>query len=318
MQTMTRRTDVHRPSAMDPADYVLVGEADDHHSEGFFDFDWQRYAELKNAPELADRDYRDAEGIEWDELTGRGACCHCGNRRIRYWAFFLHVPTGKVVAVGNACAGKLGLKSRDDLKRREQVQRERMAAKLAEWRAADPRNEQAYAELLRQEDEAGGSGSNDFVDSLLRYARGNGGLTVAQREAVIRGIEARAQRAQERAERDAKMGDPEPADVPLTGDRMTITGRLVTTKSQQGYGGRDEMKMLVIDDRGFRVWGTLPGVIVDQAFEQSRRDGYTSGGVQQALQAGMKCRVEFTAKVERSRKDSTFGFFSRPTKAKVI
>lgn len=308
MSMTTTRTDVHRPSQMDPADYVLVGEADDHHSEGSFDFDWERYAELKGAPELAGRDYRDAEGIEWDELTGRGTCCHCGQRRIRYWVFYLHVPTGKVVAVGGRCAGKLGLSSKDDLARRAQIERERLTAKLAAWREADERHVTVWDELMRQQDEAGGSGANDFVDSLVRYAHRNGELTEAQVAAVLKGIE--------RAERDREMGDPEPAPVPLTTERLTIEGRIVSTKwRDDGFGG-GSLKMLVVDDRGFRVYGTLPDALFDAVWARVEPSEYSD--VAAALRGGMKLRVRFAAKVERSRKDETFGFYKRPTKAELI
>jgi hypothetical protein len=314
-----KRQDVHRPSVLDPADYAWVGAEDAHDGDQYsFEFDWERYTELTGQPELAGRDYRDGDGIAWDELTERRACCHCGQRRIRYWSFYLHVPTGKVVAVGSACAGKLSLDSREDIVRRHLIERNRTAKLLGAWREADPLNEQAYAELLAQEDAAGGSGGagNDFVDSLLRYARKHGQLTEAQRDAVLRGIERRAQIAEERAAKDAEMGDPTPA--PVVEGRQVITGRLLSTRSQEGYGGRDELKMLVLDDRGFKVWCTLPGVLVEQAFELACEAGLSDGGVAGALRAGLKIRVRFTATVERSRKDETFGFGKRPTKAGVL
>jgi hypothetical protein len=320
--TTRKRTDVHRPAVMDPADYVWVGAFGDYADREMYycEVDYERLVEL-GAYDGAERDDRViADDLPWDALTERRACCHCGNTRIKNWRFFLHVPTRRVVAVGQECATKLALETREAISRRAEIQQRRIAAELAEWRAADERNERAYADLMAREDEAGGSGGagNEFVDSLLRYARRNGRLSEAQRDAVLRGIETRERRAQERSERDERMGDPEPADV--VEGRITITGRLLTTKSVEGWGGRSELKMLVLDDRGFRVWGTLPGAIVNAAYEQASREGYTgpNAGVQQALQQGMKCRVRFTATVERSRKDGTFGFYKRPTKAEVI
>lgn len=323
MATMTRQ-DVHRPSAMDPADYVWIGEADDHHEHGSFDFDYERYFELTNrAPRFDERGrvWGEVEDIAWASVEhaagGRGGCDHCGQTNIRYWMFYLHLPTSEVVAVGGTCAGKLSLSSREDIARRAQLERRRLDEKLMAWRGESAENERAYAELLRQEDEAGGSGANEFVDSLLRYGRRNGFLSEAQRDAVLKGIETRARRAAEAEAKAEKMGDPEPAAVIEATGRIEVTGRLLATKSQDGYYG-SELKMLVLDDRGFKLWGTMPGVLVDQAFELAREAGLSGGGVAGALREGLKVRVSFTAAIERSRKDETFGFFKRPTKAKVI
>jgi hypothetical protein len=55
--------------------------------------------------------------------------------------------------------------------------------------------------------------------------------------------------------------------------------------------------MLVRDDRGFKVWGTVPSSLPNT----DRGD-----------------KVTFTASVERSNNDETFGFFKRPSKATLI
>jgi hypothetical protein len=54
--------------------------------------------------------------------------------------------------------------------------------------------------------------------------------------------------------------------------------------------------MLVKDDRGFRVYGTVPGDII----------GVANGD-----------RVRFDAAVEPSKDDPKFGFYKRPTKATI-
>jgi hypothetical protein len=326
--TMQRRTDVHAPSRLDPADYVWIGSEDAHTGDEYaFEFDWQRFAELTGRPEVAGRDYRDGEDIPWAQVvhasgSTRG-CAHCGQTNIRYWGLYLHGPSGEVVAVGSACAGKLSLPSKQAIAQRVEVERRRLDEELSAWRAADERNERAWDELMAQQDAVGGSGAagGDFVDSLVRYAHKNGRLTDGQRDAVLKGIERREQRAAEQQAKGEAMGDPEPADVPLTSERIQIEGRLAALKVEEsGYNEYGVTKMLVIDDRGFRVWGTMPDALTDVLHEQVVREGYSSRdcGIKQALQQGMRSRVQFVAKVERSRKDRTFGFFSRPTKAKVI
>lgn len=57
--------------------------------------------------------------------------------------------------------------------------------------------------------------------------------------------------------------------------------------------------MLVQHETGYKLWGTVPS------------DLLSNGGLKGAA-------VEFTARVQRSDKDEKFGFFSRPTKARVL
>ena len=93
-----------------------------------------------------------------------------------------------------------------------------------------------------------------------------------------------AQRAAEQAELDAAERCP-------TG-RVEITGEILAIKLQESYYG-DTLKMLVKDDRGFKVWGSIPS----------------------SLHASRGARVTFMAAVEPSRDDDKFGFYKRPTKA---
>jgi hypothetical protein len=79
--------------------------------------------------------------------------------------------------------------------------------------------------------------------------------------------------------------------------RIEIRGVIVSTKSvESAYG--TQFKMLVRDDRGFKVWGSIPNSILPIS---ELRDE----------------RIHFVATVERSRDDSKFGFFKRPTKANL-
>jgi hypothetical protein len=92
----------------------------------------------------------------------------------------------------------------------------------------------------------------------------------------------------------AKPYDDEPG-APVVEGRIVVSGVVLTVKMQEGYYGW-EQKMLVRDDRGFKVWGTVPSCI-----EPERGS-----------------RVEFTATVNKSDKDETFGLYKRPSKAKII
>ncbi len=76
-----------------------------------------------------------------------------------------------------------------------------------------------------------------------------------------------------------------------------ITGEIVSVKSQQ-YGYHSTLKMVVQDDRGFRVFGTVPACI----------QGKKLTG----------CKVTLTAFLEPSKDDTTFGFYSRPKLASLL
>ena len=100
------------------------------------------------------------------------------------------------------------------------------------------------------------------------------------------------QRDAQRAERDAahEAGEDAPEG------RVVITGTVLAFKRQESIYG-DVLKMLVQDDRGFRVWGSVPSSLDD---------------------AERESRITFTATVTASDKGSKFGFFKRPAKAAVL
>ena len=84
---------------------------------------------------------------------------------------------------------------------------------------------------------------------------------------------------------------------PLEEGRREIMGDVISTKWQDSdFGGG--MKMLVREPNGNKIWGTVPAAIdtpdlVDET-------------------------VIFTATVKRSGNDEHFGFFSRPSAARIL
>lgn len=108
--------------------------------------------------------------------------------------------------------------------------------------------------------------------------------------------------AEERAAQDAivEAGDP----VPVTDKRIKIAGKILSIKSVESYYGTT-VKMLVLDDNGFKIWGSVPSI------NQEDEEGYS-------LHAQIGNHIKFMAKVERSGDDEKFGFFKRPTKAKLL
>ena len=100
---------------------------------------------------------------------------------------------------------------------------------------------------------------------------------------------AEAQRiAIEQAEYEAAEDAPE--------GRVEVSGEILRTRAEDGYYSYHSVvvKMLVLDDRGFKVWGTKPDSLNE---------------------AGKGSHVTFTATLTVSQDDPKFAFFKRPSKA---
>ena len=117
-----------------------------------------------------------------------------------------------------------------------------------------------------------------FADSVRTFFAANGHLSERQAEVVVR-------MAAEQA------NEPEPS--PVIGGRVVVTGKVLSVKWTSTQFG-EVCRMIVLDDRGFRVYGTRPEALT----------GVNVGD-----------RVTFTATVTASADDETFGFYKRPAKA---
>lgn len=100
-----------------------------------------------------------------------------------------------------------------------------------------------------------------------------------------------------------KIRDDINAETDVPEGRQVVTGKIVSHKlvdNHFSYHGGVTVKILVEDPRGFRIYGTAPAALLDA------RDIDELKGTE----------VEFTATLEG--KEKGFGFFKRPTKARVI
>lgn len=148
------------------------------------------------------------------------------------------------------------------------------------------------------------SGNSDYIRNLRTVCMSDfvlpkyQGLLVsligAYERAIGKEAERRAREAAERARRATA------APVPVTDERLRFEGTVVKVAKQEGftYNSPTRTVITVLDDRGFKVWGTAPSAIDHK------------------IEVGTK--VAFDAKVEVSDRDETFGFFKRPTKAEVL
>jgi hypothetical protein len=289
---------------MSPSEYEWVGSTNDN-DEHSFDFSWERFAELTIQPELSERGHGDNADIPWAP-TDAGGCAHCGKRNFSHWSFFLHKPSGEVVKIGQRCAANLGFNNRPAEARAKERAKEQATANAEAW-AQNNVDEHAFLSERHERATQGKERPNEFYESLWNQLANKGGLSEKQLAALQRGIQKRADLDEQRAAEQALNPDPDPTPCPK--GRETVMGRLVSTKwSSNAFGERQVMT--VIDDRGFKVWGTLSGEmeeVLDRLCEQLGADNYTE------LLHNHRVHVGFAATLEPSDRDETFGFLKRPS-----
>jgi hypothetical protein len=285
------REDIHSPAEMNPENYKYEGWIYQGSSEAI----------------LECRDINDPEFINYGELRemsdlfqgnwyNKGTCDHCG-AHFAWGNVYHHTPTDEKVVVGWICAEKFNLESKMQLiqrqiEKRAEVYRKRQKVK-------------AEVEKYRQENllianilDSNLAETNSFIADVKRKLDEYGSLTDRQGAAIIASAIKDYWYQQNKAAREAEQADAQ--DVP-EGKGIEVKGIIISTRYQDSkYAyGVTELKMLVQDDRGFRVWGTMPTSL--------ENDG-----------ADKDSRIQFIANIEPSEDDSKFGFFKRPRKAEII
>jgi hypothetical protein len=290
------RTDVHAPKNLVTEDYEFV--ACGNHAT----------AELDAYTPMAAINRMVAQGVRFDDVHGGHHCSHCGSF-LTYYAILHHVPSGSMIHVGETCLdNRFDLASTEfhALRRAAKLNRERTALKTkrAEWFAAEDDRQGLY-DWAKGQDAFDRNGYDEsfaakFVRYVDKYGEVSDKFVEAIRRSKVRQAEWAAQRAAEAL-----------TATPVIEGRIVITGEVVSVKWQDNaYGG--SLKMVVRDDRGFKVWGSVPDSIstIDTRNE--------AGNIVRQRNLGRGDRVSFTATVTRSDDQDVFGYFKRPTKAQVI
>ena len=278
--TTINRVDAHRPAEMVPANYTYLASSFGYKAQNE---DGLMYTEIE------------WDGTErWEALGSPvkstcahakgGQCDHCGAHHT-YQTLLEYKPTGEVLSVGHTCAWERF--GNPDFKNVIAG-----AARRAELKAA--RNHRVAkavsamsAEVLAAYEWAQTDGAQPIAADIASKVAAYGPLSVKQ-EAFLVKLMTEAQEVAVALE--AKTITPCP-----TG-RLTVEGEVKTTKYQESdYGGA--WKMLVETTDGYKVWGTVPSAI----------HGVQKGDV-----------VKFTASIQPSDNDVTFGFFSRPSKPVLV
>jgi hypothetical protein len=218
-------------------------------------------------------------------LSRFGRCTHCG-AHIRYHAMLRHDPTGETIYVGETCLdNRFSLESKaqfDALRKAAELDRkaQRLVKAAAECLSSLDLTPATAEFLANRKGTEGHYIALDIRSKLYKY----GSISQKQADLVAKLIDQMARRAAEQAERDAN------ATMPIEG-RVQVTGTVVSTKwVENDFGG--SLKMLV-DVGTYRLWGSVPSKISVERGDQ----------------------VSFMAQV--TAKEIGFGFYSRPTQAKV-
>ena len=304
------RNDIHRPSVIEPLDYEYVGIEYDR-VDDVIGGCMMLNEERKNI-----RAHMARTGGKYSNHEHGGNCHICGAGCI-YTALFYHPVTNTYIRTGFDCADKMHMGDTVRFRAfRAAIMDARELTKginKAKAVLADAGLTRAWEIYKLDTDSLRALGAvrtitsdgqphdvrteelgklTDIVERLVKW----GSLSEKQLNFVgllVKRIDNKvAYEAEQAAKKAAERAFA--ADCP-TG-KVVISGEILSTKVVDGYYG-SQTKMLVREDLGFKVWGTVPAAI-----------GSAKKGD----------KVTFTATVKPSDDDSKFGFFSRPTKASVV
>jgi hypothetical protein len=280
------RTDIHRPSAITPEDYAFVS------------FDYLGSSDLGaimsvSAERTRFQEHMKMTGGKYSQHEHGGVCHVCGCVNVTYTCKFYHAKTNTYIVTGSDCAEKMdlsignmnlfrtgvrnGIEFMTGKKKAQATLEESGLLRCYEIYDASDRSDFRYEE----------STITDIVSKLVKY----GSIS----EKATNFLKVLLEKLDTRAEREAEQKAKADAAAPVPTGKVTITGTVLTVKVQDGFYGPCT-KMLVVDDSGFKVWGTRP----------------SGSNVERGA------RLSFTATVEPSPDDTKFGFFKRPSKVVIL
>lgn len=296
------RTDIHRPGAagFDPQAYELIEvyakPAKTMLDDFVVDYEPSSSVAYRTLMESFARD-----GVHLAAHQRPGYCGHCGTPLI-YFAVLLHVEANELILVGETCLDDrfTGMTAARFARLRAMAAADRrraLALRRAEELAWDWHPFAADLTYPQVTDAMGG-----FVAEVGEKFRASGQLSERQCEALERVFSRHLERENDRQAHP----DPDPDPAPVVEGKIVVTGKIAHVRRENNPFAyhASTWKFLVIDDRGFKVWGTMPAALradVDDVHILRGR------------------RVEFTATVKRSGgDDETFGIAARPTKARLL
>lgn len=333
MTTMTaKRTDIHRPSAINPEEYYFVEcYCLESHDIG------EALANIEARKRI--REHMERTGGRYSNHDHGGTCHVCG-AHANYLAVFYHEATNRYICTGFDCAAKMDMGDKMAFRALKRAIADARQAKAGKMKAQailtdagmarawelyagqnipadrEPRRECHCGYSLSCRDCQGtGERPNsydilrDIVGRLVQY----GNISDKQLAFLAKLVDRVDNYAKFEAAREAKRAAEAAAAADCPTGRVVITGEVISTRSQASDWGLT-YKMLVKDDRGFKVWGTVPAGIDMYTVAAGKPGDYW----QRQHTVGRGDRVEFTATLKPSPDDPKFGFASRPAKAKML
>lgn len=305
------RTDVHRPSEINPEDYEYVcvqylwTTGNDALGEAMYN---REQKEIFFA-------HKEKTGGKFAAIE-HGGTCYCCGAHARFVARYYHSKTNSYVDLGERCAVKLDEGETDafrTLRRSVANARAAIAGKRkAKAILSDEGLTQAWElfESKKYSDIREESTALDIVGKVVQY----GQISDKQVELVKNLLNYLSNKERIDAERKAQREAEKAAAAPCPSGRVKITGVILSTKAKEHQFGVD-VKVLVKDDTGFTVWGNLP-IDLSDLVEWVQVDRFDD--LKEPRLKVKSPRVEFVATITPSTNDTKFGFFKRPSKAKAL
>jgi hypothetical protein len=286
--TTTQRTDIHRPTEMDPQNYEYVAAFDNQTPWVLAGGDWA----MEISRKIARDDRLDRSVFQ---------CHHCG-ARLRYFAVLTYTPTGEYVVVGETCLdNRFSLVSKaafDALREAAALDRKAQRIKTAAAAfVAELTDPTAKLALDRETDLAAtfgldGYGLSTVTDIRRKLWNSYGEISERQIAFVLRLIAEVPARAAAAAARAAE----EDLKIPCPTGKVTIDVVVGRKWKDSEYGGSMKITLKCATPEGiFLVWMTEP-----RAIETERGD-----------------IVRVSVNITPSDSDPSFGFGKRPTKAEI-
>lgn len=290
--TATKRTDIHRPVDMDPADYEYLYADDNQRPGRLIGVDMNWWASITH----------------WDPATRERSvyqCHHCG-ARIRYFAILRHIPTGFSIAVGETCLdGRFELESKaefDRLRKAAELDRQKMRIKTAAAEFVAGLEGTAKIVLDRETDitetfgvEEGTYAFSTIMDIRRKLWDVYGSIFPGALNLAVK----LAEEARPRAERQARIEAARAAEVkvPAPEGRIKFSGVVIKREWRESeFGGAFKLVVKVTETDGvWLCWLSEPS-----------KASCERGDV-----------IEITATLSRSDRDESFAFGKRPHGLKV-
>lgn len=350
-----KRTDIHRPSAIDPSEYEFVG------------VEYDKTDDLDSAYSLAW--YREQIQAHMQRTGGHysrhrhGGNCHVCGAHCIYTALFWHAPTNTYIRTGFDCAEKMDVgdpamfrafRAAVDDARQLKAGKHKARAVLADagltraWELHELTEAEALQIGAIVRTPSGWCGckhhwkphligthcatcDQDVTPSHCEYRTkeyealqdiigrliqyGNISEKAIRYLAVL--VDKIDNRAAREAEEKARREAEHQAAAPAPTGRIEFTGRPVSLRRDVGQYGV-QTKWLLVTAAGWKTWGTVPSSLEAELYERGLIRRGREYDDPPKIDRDTPFTVRLTATITPSKDDPKFSFYSRPAKAALL